>query len=75
MRGGDLYDSRWHERMRGDGVYAEHLRTLFDAACRKHGFDVDRDRYELSTASFRRPAPPPLPPAELPAQLGLFDHG
>ena len=73
IRGGDLYDSTWHKRMSGVGVYAKHLRTLFDAACRKHGFDTERDRYELSTAGFRRPAPPPAPPGPLPAQLGLFD--
>jgi DNA repair photolyase len=75
MRGGDLYDSTWHRRMTGDGVYAEHLRTLFDAACRKHGFDTERDRYELSTANFRRPAPPPREAkAGSGAQLGLFDQ-
>ncbi|HEX6587722.1 MAG TPA: PA0069 family radical SAM protein [Longimicrobiales bacterium] len=75
MRGGDLYDSTWHRRMTGDGVYAEHLRTLFDAACRKHGFDTDRDRYELSTDAFRRPAPPPREPKrESSVQLGLFDQ-
>ena len=73
MRGGDLYDSTWHERMKGDGVYADHLRALYDVACRRYGFDVDRDRYELTTSNFRRPAPPPPAPGELPAQLGLFD--
>ena len=75
MRGGDLYDSTWHRRMTGDGVYAEHLRTLFDAACRKHGFDTERDRYELSTANFRRSAPPPrAAKAGSGMQLGLFDE-
>ncbi len=75
MRGGDLYDSTWHRRMTGDGVYAEHLRTLVDAACRKHGFDVERDRYELSTDAFRRPAPPPREPKPGSGmQLGLFDQ-
>ena len=75
IRGGDLYDSTWHRRMTGDGVYAEHLRTLFDAARRKHGFDTERDRYELSTSNFRRPAPPPrAPKAGSGMQLGLFDE-
>jgi DNA repair photolyase len=80
MRGGELYDSTWHRRMRGDGVYAEHLRTLFEAASRKHGFDTARDRYELSTSAFRRPAPPPPAPGSAAAardsglQLGLFDE-
>lgn len=75
MRGGDLYDSTWHERMSGAGVYADHLRMLFDASRRKAGFDQVRARYELSAASFVAPAPPPLPPAALPVQLGLFDQG
>ena len=75
IRGGDLYDSTYHTRMSGAGVYAEHLRTLFDSACRKAGFDGTRARYELSTASFRVPAPPPVSPSELPTQLGLFDEG
>ena len=75
MRGGDLYDSTWHKRMSGEGVYAEHLNTLFEASCRKAGFDRKSERYELSTSSFRAPAPPPLAPGELPAQLGLFDQG
>ncbi|HUF13442.1 MAG TPA: PA0069 family radical SAM protein [Longimicrobiales bacterium] len=75
MRGGDLYDSTWHRRMSGAGVYAEHLDTLFEASRRKAGFDGRRARYELSTASFRAPPPPPLAPGKLPAQLGLFDQG
>jgi DNA repair photolyase len=73
IRGGTLNDSTYHARMSGEGVYADHLRTLFDASCRKHG--LNRERRSLSTAAFRAPAPPPLPASELPAQLGLFDQG
>jgi DNA repair photolyase len=64
MRGGRLYDSRFGSRMRGEGVLADQIGTLFRAARTRAGLDVER--FELSTAAFRRPAAPP------PAQLGLF---
>ena len=52
MRGGELYDGRFAVRGRGEGPWADQLRTLFR---------VTRDRLdlghppELSTASFRQP--------------------
>lgn len=55
VRGGKLNDVRFHARMRGEGVYAEQVRALFDAACRKLG--LNRGRPALSTAAFRCPAP------------------
>ncbi|HEX8694080.1 MAG TPA: PA0069 family radical SAM protein [Longimicrobium sp.] len=64
IRGGKLYDSTWEKRMRGDGVFAEQMRVLFEAACRKTG--LDRDLPPLSTAAFRRPH-------DARGQLGLFD--
>ena len=76
IRGGELYDASYHSRLRGEGVYADHLRALFDSACRRHG--LNRERPGLSTAAFRRPAPPApsaTPSRPLPAQLGLFDEG
>jgi DNA repair photolyase len=36
-RGGKLYDSRFGARQRGEGVYAEQARALFDATCRRLG--------------------------------------
>jgi DNA repair photolyase len=63
MRGGKLYDSSYGKRMRGEGVMAEQIGALFDAAIRKYG--LDRDREPLSTDAFRRPAAG--------GQLGLFD--
>src|SRR3984885_5977714 len=54
MRGGKLYDAQWGTRMRGEGIFAEQIKTMFDVARRKAGF-TDDDRYELSTAGFRRP--------------------
>jgi DNA repair photolyase len=63
VRGGPLYRSRFGERMRGEGVYADHVRTLFDTSRRRFGLDGAWP--ELSTAAFRRP------PRN--GQLGLFD--
>jgi DNA repair photolyase len=62
MRGGKLYDAEWGKRMRGEGIFAEQIETMFDVARRKAGF-TDEGRYELSTANFRRPGG---------AQLSLF---
>ncbi len=62
MRGGQLNDPRFGARMRGEGVFAEQIRTLFDTTRRKLGFE--KDGLRLSTAAFRRPEPG--------GQLGLF---
>jgi DNA repair photolyase len=61
IRGGNLYDSQFHVRMRGEGIYAEQLESLFDVACRKAG--LNQSSLKLSTDAFRRPAC---------GQLGLF---
>lgn len=53
LRNGKLYDAKWGARMRGEGKYADHLRSLFEVASRKAGLN-GRD-LELSTAGFRRP--------------------
>lgn len=63
VRGGALYDSRYGSRQRGDGIYADHIRQLFDLACRRAGFGGEPP--PLSAASFRRPGTD--------GQLGLFD--
>jgi len=55
VRSGKLNDPRFRSRMRGTGPYAEHIRTLFDVAARRHG--LDRRLEPLSTEAFRRPAP------------------
>lgn len=52
MRDGKLYDSRFGTRMRGEGIFAEQIETLFDVARRKAGL-TERGP-ELSTAAFRR---------------------
>ena len=41
----------------GAGPYAELLRTRFELALRKCGFDSARDRHELDVSLFRPPAP------------------
>jgi DNA repair photolyase len=64
MRGGKLNDSRFGTRMRGEGVYADQLRALFHAVCRKTG--LNREEVRLSTAAFQRP------PAEGKGQMDLF---
>ncbi len=52
MRGGRLNDPEFGSRMKGGGVYAEHVSRLFGVSCRRAG--IERGRFpELSTAAFR----------------------
>jgi DNA repair photolyase len=53
-RGGQLYDSSFGTRMRGTGPYAEMLRSRFERARRRYGYD--KGRMELDCSRFRRPA-------------------
>ena len=55
-RGGKDYDAEFGQRMTGTGPYAELLRTRFDLARRKCGFDDARERHDLRTDLFRPPA-------------------
>ncbi len=52
MRGGELYNAQWGERMRGQGEFYDSLNKLFAIHKKKHG--LDGQRHELSTAHFRR---------------------
>ena len=52
LRGGKLYDSKWGVRGRGEGIFAEQIRAVFDVACRR--LHLNERSYELSTAHFRR---------------------
>lgn len=61
LRGGKLYDAN-HNRGRGDGPYARHLKQTFDIFTRKHGMNLNIRR--LSSDHFR---PPQLEPT-------LFSH-
>jgi DNA repair photolyase len=62
IRQGKLNEARWHVRMRGQGVFAEAIHTLFALACCKAGLATVSPR--LSTAAFRHPGDT--------AQLSLF---
>lgn len=52
LRGGKLYDSQWGKRMRGEGIFADEYRKLFEIALRKA--DMPRRSSGLSISSFRR---------------------
>ncbi len=66
-RGGRLYDSRFGVRGRGEGPFAEQIRSLFQVARRRSGLDGPMPR--LSLEAFRRPPPPPKGSSE---QTDLF---
>ena len=53
LRGGRLNDPRFSSRMRGEGIFAEHLAKLFALTCKRLG--LNRRRYARETAHFRRP--------------------
>lgn len=62
LRGGQLYDPRFGNRMRGEGLFADQIRATFQTFKRRYG--LDQPFPELSTDSFRRPGAV--------EQLGLF---
>ncbi|HTG16081.1 MAG TPA: PA0069 family radical SAM protein [Blastocatellia bacterium] len=62
IRGGKLNDPNFGSRMRGEGVFAEQINSMFKLACRRFGIEFGAP--DLSTAAFRRPSQP---------QLSLFD--
>jgi DNA repair photolyase len=62
LRGGKLYDPTFGVRMRGEGVFADQIELLFDAAVRKFG--MNQQRFQISHAAFRKPDTSP--------QLKLF---
>jgi len=61
MRGGKLNDPNFGTRMRGEGVFAEQIKSMFTLACRRSG--VEFGAHELSTRAFRRASS---------AQMSLF---
>ena len=63
VRGGRLNDPRFGSRMRGTGLYAEQIRSLFTVTARRLGLN-ERGTLPLSIDAFRRPLGP---------QLSLFD--
>jgi len=55
VRGGELYDSAWGKRMRGEGPYAELLRRRFQLARKRLGLDAYKARWELDITLFKPP--------------------
>ncbi len=55
LRGGQLNDARFGNRMKGEGPVAERIEQLFDLACRRAG--IAGRHPELSTTAFRRVEP------------------
>jgi DNA repair photolyase len=53
LRDGMLYDSGWGTRMTGRGLFAEHIRDIFDMGYKRAHFPGGRVR--LSAAAFRNP--------------------
>ena len=53
LRGGRRNDPRFFSRMRGEGVYAHQIASMFQLACKRAG--VDSGETPLSTASFQQP--------------------
>lgn len=53
LRGGQLNVSDWGKRLRGEGIFADQLRALFQVSARRAG--LNQDRHPLSAAAFRRP--------------------
>ncbi len=52
-RGGNLYDSRFGVRGRGEGLYAEAIRSLFEATTRRLGLKTEFE--DDGPTPFRRP--------------------
>jgi len=55
VRGGELYDSTWGKRMRGEGPYAELLRKRFQLARKRLGLDAYKARWDLDLTLFKPP--------------------
>jgi len=55
-RDGRLSDTCFGRRLRGQGVYAEHIDALFNAAARRHG--LDQPLPPLNAEAFHRPPRP-----------------
>jgi DNA repair photolyase len=56
LRGNRLNNSQWHKRMTGQGIFAEHIASMFAVSSRRNRMDA---RPKLSSASFQRPTTQP----------------
>jgi len=59
MRGGRDYDATYHDRMTGQGVWAQLLRQRFDKTVAR--LKLDHEKVELDLSAFRRPGNPGQP--------------
>jgi len=57
MRNGQDNDPRFGSRMKGEGIFADLIRTRFRAALKRHGFN-ERGRVALDTTAFIAPRKP-----------------
>lgn len=55
IRGGKLNDGNFGSRMQGEGVYAEHLRSMFEIYCKKE--KLNQKERNLSSEHFKKPTP------------------
>ena len=53
VRGGSLNSAEFHTRMKGEGIYAEQVKNLFQISCTKLG--LNQEKVSLSTEHFIRP--------------------
>jgi DNA repair photolyase len=70
-RGGKDYQAEFGTRMVGTGVFAQLLRTRFDTARRRFGFEDAGHRHELRSDLFRPPVPPAPAAGEAQMTLGF----
>ena len=56
--GGKLYDSTYGARGRGDGVYADAIRMLFERTTKRCGLSADEMTTYAAPSTFRRPSIP-----------------
>ena len=66
LRGGKLNDPNFKTRMRGEGIWADHIAQTFRKTVERLGM-TERSEYGLSAEHFRRPVLPGQ-------QLGLFGN-
>lgn len=53
IRGGELNRPEFHERMKGQGIYAKQVKDMFEVAKRKAG--MQENMMQLSTEHFKKP--------------------
>jgi DNA repair photolyase len=70
-RSGHVNDTRWHDRMRGEGPYADAIVNMIEATARRVGLTARGDADDTPT-TFTRPSPQ-QEATRRSGQLGLFE--